>query len=243
MKRLVDAALRELGAYARSGLYTLKSGGALDARPSRPPGDDAETGLLFVHGVAANPAQFTALARALDGLAGRVDAFAYRAGDPMSLVQAELARVVEVEARRSARLVLVGHSLGGVLLTSLAQRGLLPEAVVGLAAIASPLHGTTVSRLSPIPELRALHPESAMVTELVRTRDRLRAWGRPVLTIGVEHDLFVRPASSAALEGFPHVALDGVGHVGVLFDPRAHGELRAFVGACVAWARSRAAQG
>jgi pimeloyl-ACP methyl ester carboxylesterase len=214
----------EAVAYLRLGL--LAPGGRSAVRSGQ--GRRAAVGVLFVPGVGANGSQFTSMKQALEGEVGWFDSFEYPwLMDPRRnaerLAQA-LERAADVE-----RLVVVGHSLGGLLLRLVLQTEPVPANVLGYAAICSPLHGTWRSRLTPHPGLRLLAPDSALMEELRRTAGRLDRWKDRILTVGARRDQFIDPYTSAFLDGTEQLLLEDVAHAGSLFDPRVHARVRALV--------------
>jgi pimeloyl-ACP methyl ester carboxylesterase len=208
---------REALAYLRLGLGSGRSARIPEPGPGR-------LGVLFVPGVGANAAQFAAMKAVLrEAGADRFDAFEYSSLRRPRAVAADLALRIaglldEVEA-----LLLVGHSLGGVLLTLALQTSPAPPAgIAGLILLCSPLHGTWRARLAPSPGLRELAPDASLVTHLVATRERLRPLLPRTLCVGVRRDQMVSPADSAFLEGARTLRLEDVAHAGALLDPRVH---------------------
>jgi pimeloyl-ACP methyl ester carboxylesterase len=175
-----------------------------------------------VHGLAASPSQFLPLKRVLEDRVGHIDAFAYNTRTSLEEVQRRLQHRITIARSRTERLVLIGHSLGGLLLSAVLQAEAPGPHVAAFVSICAPLHGTQRSRLAPFGEMRKLAPEGALITSLVRSRDRLDAWNRPILTVSADKDLFIVPHDSAQLAGHPHLLLEGCGHVGSLFDARLH---------------------
>jgi len=218
------AALGEALAYARTGLYATAR-----ARVEKNVTARGELGVLLVHGLAASPSQFRPVVKALEARVDHIDAFTYQTSMPLSEIRLALARRIAAARGKTERLVLIGHSLGGLLLSAVLQADSPGEHVAGFVSICAPLHGTTRSRWAPVGELKKLRPEGELITELVRTRDRLSQWARPILTVSAERDLFIVPQDSARLDGHPHLFLAGCGHVASLFDPRLHEALRGFL--------------
>lgn len=214
MLRLIG---KEALAYLQLGLSTGRYSGQLGS---------GELGTLFVPGVAGHPSQFASLQASLTEAGfDAFDAHAYRLDRALPQLAAELRARLEDSSTLpgSERVLLVGHSLGGVLCAAALQ--LLPELparVAGLVTICSPLHGTRASRFAVRASLRQLRPDASFITQLIATQDRLLPLRGRVLTIGVATDQLVHPASSAYLEGATQLHLDGVAHAGSLLDRRTH---------------------
>lgn len=217
----------EAVAYVRSGFYAAAD--IARRRVSNTNDAGGELGVLFVHGVGANRSQFIALERALEGSADRLDHFEYRSV-LNSLDRVLLALDEQVRASSSERIVLVGHSLGGLLVRLLLQSEDPPPRIAGFVSICAPLHGTAMSALGFFsPALRAIAPHGARIREQETTRHRLDRWRGSILTIGSTRDHFVLPSSSAFLEEHETMRLHDTGHVGALFDPRVHAAIRSLL--------------
>lgn len=227
MRRLLEKhsrrLAREAAAYAKTGLAA-----ALRNHRRAEAGRD-DFGVLFVHGVGANATQFHSLRAALEPELTGFDHFEYDWRTPIP----RLAEQLELHTRRSAerfdRVMLVGHSLGGLLSLMVLQSESPGEHVAGLVSLCAPLHGTRRSRLAPRTPLSQLAPESPLITELLRTRDRLEPWRGRILTVSAERDAFVVPSDSARLDAHEHLAFDHVGHVATLFDPEVQAAVKRFV--------------
>jgi len=211
-------------AYAKCGLNATRR-----APIARHHADRVRVGVLLVHGVGADRTQFSALADALAPTGAWIDGFDYPTARPFSTTLAELSRAITQARQKADRLVLVGHSLGGVLLSMLVQGDDPPPHAAGLVTVCAPLHGTTRGRLAPWPDVRGITPDGPHIRRLIETRHRLATWGQPILTIGADRDAFVAPVESAFLEGHPTLRLEGSGHVASLFDPRTHAAISALV--------------
>lgn len=202
-------------AYLRSGL--LASSGA---RVRRNQTCHADLGVLFVHGLAANASQFRAVRRALSDHVGWFDAFSYSSLVPLPKLARRLHDHIVHTGARCGRLVVIGHSLGGLLLRMALSQDAGLDHVVAFVPICAPLHGTHVSRFAPTPMLRGLRPERPLFTELAGQHDQLSRFA--VLSIGARRDQFVSPWDSAILDGHPSLVLPDAGHVASLFDARVH---------------------
>lgn len=214
----------EAFAYVRLGLLSPQRARIRAVREGR-----AKAGVLFVPGVGANGAQFLGMRRALENDADWFDAYEYASlSDPRRLAR-ELGDYVESLSDHVDALVVVGHSLGGLLLRMVLQSTARVDHVVGYAAICAPLNGTWRSKLAPSPNLRMLRPDSPMIGQVLATADRLRRLDGRVLTIAARRDQFIAPHDSALLDGAEQLVLEDRAHVAGLFDPRVHAAVRGLV--------------
>ena len=117
----------------------------------------------------------------------------------------------------AARVVLVGHSMGG-----LAARVYLRRHgdvhVARIVTLASPHQGTILGRLGYGRNARQMTAGSRFIEKLA-SGDRGR-WVR-FTTVVTRDDNLVIPRSSPLLPGAKQIELDGVGHLALIEDPRA----------------------
>lgn len=219
----------EAQAYLKLGLLSPAKRRVLQASRGRP-----RAGVLFVPGVGANGSQFLKLKRALEPHAQWFGAFEYFSLRHPRKVAADLEDYVAKIAPDMDRLVLVGHSLGGLLSSMVLQAEQPPANLWGWVSICAPLHGTWRSRLAPMPGLRALAPDGPLITEVLRSRSRLERLDGRILTVGARRDQMIQPHTSAFLEGYATLQLYHVAHAGSLLDPQVH---RAVASAVAGWVR------
>lgn len=211
-----DLVKAEALAYLKLGLLAPLKSQAAEQQVDHP----SDLGVLFVPGVGANGGQFLTLKEALRPFARGFEAFEYWSfQDPYESAKRLTAQIRTFRTWCSS-VLLVGHSLGGVLSRLALQSEDAPREVRGFVAICAPLHGTWRSRLAPHPRLRALAPDHPMMTDLANTAHRLEHFEDRLLTIGCRADPFVKPIEAAFLDGYPTLLLDEVAHAGSLFDPR-----------------------
>lgn len=204
-------------AYLRSG-FLIGGRSAIIERRSRTP----KLGIYFVPGFAASAAQLLPLKDALSEEAEWFDAFDYRADRPLKVLADEMMDALEQAAASCPKVLIVGHSLGGLLARIALQSVRPPKQVAGLVSICAPLHGTLRSKLAPVPELRSLAPDGPLIDELSGTKHRLAPYKGAILTVGARYDSFIAPHESAFIDGEERLCLDDVSHVGSLFDERVH---------------------
>ncbi|GAA2786788.1 hypothetical protein GCM10010441_09850 [Kitasatospora paracochleata] len=218
------------GATTAAGTGTAAERPTCPPRPvTAPPHHDP---VLLLHGLADNRAVFTPLLRALHRSGWtHLHALTYSPlpGDVRSAA-ALLARHVEWAARAhpGRPVVLVGHSLGGLIARYYVQRlggdGLVPHVVT----LATPHQGTDVARLpTPFPITRQLRPGSDLMAELRLPAPRCQT---RFTALRAELDELVIPRRSAALH-HPDLRTDnllitGVGHVALPVHPAAIAAVR-----------------
>jgi pimeloyl-ACP methyl ester carboxylesterase len=121
------------------------------------------------------------------------------------------------EASGAARVILVGHSMGG-----LAARVYLRRHgdahVARVVTLASPHHGTIFGRLGHSRNARQMAKGSRFVEHL--NRDDRGRWSR-FTTVATRDDNLVVPRASPLLPGSRQIEIDGVGHLALIEDPRA----------------------
>ena len=203
----------EAYAYLKIGLSSAQ-GDLISERSSA-----GTKGVLFVPGVGASAAHFLSIKTVLrDVGADWFDAFNYFSLRSPDVLSKELRTIIEERAHECQKIVLIGHSLGGLLLrAALQQCSPLPEQVVGFIAISSPLHGTWTSRYAPSPALRQLLPSSQFVQEVTSQAHKLKPLlPNRVLTIGAQYDPLVMPAESAFIDKAESLIIDDATHAGIL---------------------------
>ena len=118
-------------------------------------------------------------------------------------------------ATGAARVVLVGHSMGGLVARAyLRQRG--PARVERLITIGTPHHGSVLARAFIGRCLAQMRPGSVWLEEL--NRNETRPAPLPMMSIWSRHDSLVAPQRSCELACAENVALVGIGHNALLGD-------------------------
>ena len=119
-----------------------------------------------------------------------------------------------------SQLTLVGHSMGGLVARAyLAVHG--ARRVTQLVTIATPHAGTEPARTGLGTNARQMEVGSPWLKALWQSLPAL-----PVATLRNAHDNFVMPQDSQRLPGAEDVELPALGHLAVLFSPRACDALR-----------------
>jgi triacylglycerol lipase len=153
-------------------------GGGLEPASSLSPQMNPCTGpttcpVLLVHGLCGSRSSWSAVAQTLSARGLTVDAVAYAPLGP-SVAQLADQLVAEVEMILSrtgaAKVHLVGHSLGGVVIAQAIADGGLDGLVDTVVTLGSPFGGSPWAGLFPFVEIvRALRPGSQLLQRLAST--------------------------------------------------------------------------
>ena len=176
--------------------------------------------VLMVHGFMSNSGIWWWLARQLrrHGGAG-VDSLNLTPvfGDIERYLPQLNQRIAQLRARGAERVVLVGHSMGG-----LVCRAWLHDHVVdgkttdglrcSLVTLCTPWQGTRIARLLPGRNLSQMMHQSAWGKARLRTPDF------PAMSMYSAHDNVVIPYTSGIDEHIDSTELHALGHLSVLFD-------------------------
>lgn len=219
---LLRFVFKELGAMARLGRWQLlgQLGDGLRLGRSRNQGRP----VVCVHGFTQNGTNFWGMRRHLERLGHPTCAVSL--GLPFRHLEDYAPRLEAAMDTMLARLGdsdgvdVVAHSMGGIITRIvLARRPDLAAKVRHVITIGSPHQGTAGARgitlghdalemrrgsifLRQLPGLEKLCPEASM------------------LTAAAEHDYVVYPEETSEIPGAPHRVFSGIGHAGLLVDPR-----------------------
>jgi pimeloyl-ACP methyl ester carboxylesterase len=131
-----------------------------------------------------------------------------------------LAKTVdEVKIRlKVERVILVGHSMGGMIARNYVQHRGGAVNTIGLVTLGSPHHGSKLAPFALSKMGRLLLPGSEFLQAF-----NSKPWPKitQATSIFTRYDNIVLPAESGKLEGAQVVELDGMGHTALLFHPRA----------------------
>lgn len=178
--------------------------------------------LLLVHGYSCSRGVWWLLRRRLEA-AGHIVATVSLAPPYTNIgkLVPELGQRIEAvcKATGADRVILVAHSMGGLVCRSyLARHG--SDRVERLITIASPHSGSELARIGIGKNAREMEPGSLWLKDLAQA-------GLPVPAVAIRtpHDNFVMPQDNQRLPGAIDVALEGIGHLAVLFTRRTTAEL------------------
>ena len=189
----------------------------LAAGASRPP-------LLLIHGYGCSRAAWWWLRRRLEVAGWTVATVNLEPlwTDIDNYVDTVSRRVDEVLARTGAsQLVLVGHSMGGLVARACLQRHGAAR-VCRLVTLGTPHGGSRLARLGFGRNARQMEPGNPWLLALGGVAAPVG-----VVTIYSRHDNYVVPQTNLLLPGAESRVVDGVGHLSMLFSSRVLGELLA----------------
>jgi triacylglycerol lipase len=180
-------------------------------RPCRHP-------ILLVHGYSCSRGIWWWMRRRLEA-AGHVVATISLAPPYVGIdaLVPQLARRIDaVRAETGAdRVILVAHSMGGLVSrVYLAKHG--TSAVERLVTLATPHQGSELARIGFGRNAREMEPDSRWLQALA-----LSPPGVPATSVRTVHDNYVTPNPRQLLPGADDVPIEGIGHMAVLFSPRA----------------------
>jgi triacylglycerol esterase/lipase EstA (alpha/beta hydrolase family) len=182
--------------------------------------------IVLVHGVLCNDGVWFALRRYLTQ-AGIGPVYTLNYGpmfaDTEHFASQLAAKIAAVRAATgAARVVLVGHSLGG-LIARACVRGAGGAQVSRLITVGTPHHGSIFAWLFPGWCLAQMRPGGAWLAAL--NRDEGAPPPVPTTALWSRHDTMVVPQASAMLGGADNVALIGIGHNALLRDREVHARI------------------
>ncbi|MGO8739427.1 esterase/lipase family protein [Rhodoblastus sp.] len=217
LARRIAAVLEELFAFWQT-FVVLQPFARLWRREAALPSASARTTpVLLIPGYCCNEAMWRPLQDRLRA-AGRLAASATL--DPPFAGIDELADRLDEEVERllaatgAAKVVLVGHSMGGLIARAyLARRG--RDRVAALITTGTPHHGSKLALLGLGRDARQMEPGSAWLREL-----NSRPPPVPTHSIWSARDEFVVPRDSARLDGARETVLALPGHFGLLRAPQ-----------------------
>lgn len=188
--------------------------------------------VVCVHGYTQNATNFVGLRRVLhaSGRPTRALSLGHRLA-PMSWYAFRLERYLrEMHREHPDGFDLIAHSMGGVVLRMvLASNDELRAPLKTVITLGSPHHGTAAARGIPLlPEIRALKRRSALLKGLPHLTDLLPH--ARIIAVAGDADTVVYPLETALVPGAESIVLEGIGHAGLLTEPRAWGAVRSALG-------------
>lgn len=124
-------------------------------------------------------------------------------------------------ATGAARVILVGHSMGGLVARAYLRRH-GPACVARLVTLGTPHRGSALARIAPGRNARQMEPGNDWLRRLGE-----EAPGVDTVVLYSPHDNYVVPQALLEFPGVPQQRIDGVGHLAMLFSPRVAGALLA----------------
>jgi pimeloyl-ACP methyl ester carboxylesterase len=130
---------------------------------------------------------------------------------------APLARVVDEAAGDGGRVVLVGHSMGGLVCRAYARR-VGGAGIARIVTLGTPHHGSALAQMGHGADALDMSPNG----EWLRGLSESEGGGQvaPMTSIYSVHDNFVAPQDSSVLAGATNIPVTGIGHLGLLMSAR-----------------------
>lgn len=206
---------------ALSALYVVLQ--PFEARFVRNPAPRAASGraraVILLHGIYCNAACWWWMRRRLDAC-GIGPAYTLDVEPPLGSIDGfarQLAQFIAQvrNATGAESVVLVGHSMGGIVARACLALPGLGHQVEKVVTLGSPHHGSRHALLGIGADSRELQQDSIW---LCRLNSNPASTAVPIVSIYSRHDNFVAPQDSAILPGAKLVALDAIGHLSLLFD-------------------------
>ena len=179
----------------------------------------AERPVLLIHGVLVNDGVWLLVWRFLRRM-GVAPIYTMNYGPPLADIEwfaGQLhKRIEEIRTATGAeRLVLVSHSMGGLVARAYLRR-FGGQRVDKLICIGAPHHGSVLAYTFPGRCLAQMHPGHPWLAEL--NRDEAGAAPAPITSIWSRHDSMVAPQASSVLRNAENIALVGIAHNALLAD-------------------------
>lgn len=172
---------------------------------------------VLVHGLYATAGVFRPLRDMLEReLDCASSTFSYGLGPGIAELRLRLEAVVD-RAPGGGPIHLIGHSLGGLVVSDYVQSGRLDPRVVGTITLSAPFRGSRLSGLVPGDAGRDIALDSPVLPAL--RSGNPRRLQIPQLTIEAGDDGRIEP--NAVPDFGEHAVLSGVTHNAILFDRRA----------------------
>jgi triacylglycerol lipase len=128
-----------------------------------------------------------------------------------------LARRVDELAAAGAPVILVGHSMGGLVCRAYARR-FGGAKLVKIVTLGAPHDGSALAPIGHGADAQDMRPMAAWLRGLAASE--AHGLAAPVVSIYSCHDNFVAPQDSSVLAGAKNVPLAGLGHLSLLLSRR-----------------------
>lgn len=187
--------------------------------PAAPMGLPSTTTVVLLHGVYCNGGIWRPLRNYLHARRPDLRVIAPSLGPVRADIHSQAQRFAQwldaVALSPTGRLVIVGHSMGGLIARICIAKRMTQRRVDMLICIGAPHRGSELACIVPGNLGRDLHPQSRVLQELNETA--MQSPGTPVVNIYSCHDNLVVPADSAHLPSARNHVLHGVGHMTLVY--------------------------
>lgn len=129
-------------------------------------------------------------------------------------------RVTEIlKESGSSDIILIGHSMGGLVASLYAMEYAAPSTVKAIITIASPFHGTYMASIIPAHNARQMRYQSPFCKNLSK---KLEESSIPIYQMSTLTDEIIIPSNSCLLKLNPErqYTVKDIGHAAMLFSPR-----------------------
>ncbi len=210
---------------------------ARHGRRSEPPLAGSRV-VVMVHGfLAASPVFDPLRTRLANELGWASMAFGYPSYGTFEATAERFAEALEQEVGPSAEIILLGHSLGGVLARWYVHELGGHARVSRVVTVSTPHLGTQVARIAPFGLGAAIRPGSAVLARLAD------AQGGPWLcALAGADDTTVPPESALGCNAHEKHVIPDVGHNAILYAPHAQARILDAVAGVAPGARAQAAR-
>jgi pimeloyl-ACP methyl ester carboxylesterase len=181
-------------------------------------GTDGRAPVILVHGYLCNAGVWAWLARHLISRGHTVHTVTL---EPL-FAQIEdyvspLARKIDEVAGKNERIILVAHSMGGLVCRAYVRRS-GGARIARIVTLGTPHHGSALAPIGYGADAQDMRPMAEWLRGLAASDQGSPP--APITSIYSTHDNLVAPQDSSVLEGAENVPLAGIGHLGLLFSAR-----------------------
>lgn len=178
--------------------------------------------ILLVHGYVNHGSAWNFLMRHLKAV-GLGPLYTINLGYPFRSIRLYAEQVKQradqiLDETKAPSLILIGHSMGGLISAWYATKLDSSHRVSHLITIASPFQGTPMARVGLGSNAREMEPNSPLLEELKAAmilNPRIRFHH-----IATKSDQLVIPGDSAILPEHPHFVMEDIGHASLLYSKR-----------------------
>lgn len=222
-KDYIGSSIKDLAAFAFSTMTSLIDGTQFDPSPM-PAGQKAtKTPVLLVHGYMHSSSAWHFIRRRLE--AEGIRTYTINLGSPFNSISKDFAHKVKEKALKIAKdsgrddLLLVGHSMGGLVSSEYATTLAPPGTVKGVVTLGSPMKGSKSAKIPPGRCAKEMHHHSPFVKALdAKVQNAL---GITFFNFSSKTDLLVRPIKMSGLHA-KHILsheFRSCGHMTYLYSP------------------------
>ncbi len=179
--------------------------------------------ILLIHGYMNHSSVWFLFKKRLESF-GFGPVYTMNLGHPFHSIEAyaekvkEKARQIETETGRKD-LILIGHSMGGLVSSFYAATRALPNTVTDVITLGSPLYGTPVAYIGIGPNAKEMRPTSEFLKTMREAMSKTK--GVRFFHIATKSDQLVIPGKSAILPENEHFLFEDLGHASLLYSQRA----------------------